>query len=327
MRKSLTLMLSLMLCALVLAGCAGNSNPLTGAEATDVPGLNMRLHPARANEAGADAFEATLYFRYQDEPMLAPESRVINVRRDETAEIAIVKALLDGPSAGRSDLRRLFPEELTVESAVARESILFITFGGALKNTGNVPEGWQNDSSWQIEAPLRRRLAIQSVVNAITESFSYAGVQILMHEAGATRTNLRLENSFFLDGREGPSDALTRDESCILTPKNALNTLLAAWSEKDAKRLTMYLADASDGTPKPAYAQQLQALQAGATLIDFTTGEGSISHGGSRAVVATDFRLRLPSGETVAYRDYPMRLTAKGGVWQMEYDEWLKLLI
>lgn len=326
MAKRFILMLVLLSALCLLSGCASSANPLLAAEATDAPGLNMRLHAAKANELSADSIEATLYFRYLDEPMLASETRVLTVGRDETVEKAIVRALIEGPSAGRSDLRRLFPEDLVVESTVSRDSILFITFNSTLQRTGDIPQNWQDDPAWQIEAPLRRYLAMMSIVNSITESYSYTGIQVLMHDTGDARTSMRLENSFYLGGTEGLSDMLMRDESCLLTPKNALELLLGAWLEKNYERMALYLTDSEDGAEKPAYAQLLETIQSGASLTAYQTGQGTVSLRGSRAVVAAQMTLRKQSGEELRFTGYPMRLMNVGGIWMLPMNELMRLV-
>ncbi len=311
-----------LLCAgLLLGGCATQSmNPLAKNEATAVPGLAMNLHPAKAAEGNEQQVPVTLYFRYLDEPMLAPEARVLTVRRDESVELAIVRALVDGPSAGHSELRRLLPAAAAVESVSSRGELLFVTFNEGLLND-DVPADWALDDAWRTEAPLLRRLAAQSIAASLTESYPYTGVQLLVHRAEALQPDLRLENSYFLDGRAGLSDPIARDEGLILTPANTANALLAAWQQHDVETLYRYVADAE----KPAYAAAAETLAQAPALAQYSVSGGSVSQDGQKAVITVNLAT-LDTGAQMDTAAYPLLLQRDNGVWKLTWARLLALM-
>ena len=177
---------------LFLGGCLEQANPLVKNEATDAPGLTEVLHAAAADDGNTVQIRATLYFRYLDEPMLAGESRVLTVRRDQRPEQAIIEALLAGPSAGNADLRRLIPENTQVEGVSSREGVLFVTFSEAFLQD-DVPADWAEHNEWKTEAPMLRKLVTQSIAASITENYPYLGVQLLVHRPDEVQASLRLE--------------------------------------------------------------------------------------------------------------------------------------
>ena len=87
--KPKKLFLALLACCLpgLLWGCTMAANPLERARATDVPGLSMELHAASASQDNVDTLRASLYYRFGEEPMLAAEPRVLQVRRDESLRL------------------------------------------------------------------------------------------------------------------------------------------------------------------------------------------------------------------------------------------------
>ncbi len=306
---------------LLLAGCSAQFNPLVKNEATDAPGLDMQLPAAAANEGNVIRIQATLYFRYLDEPMLAGESRVLTVRRDQRPEQAIMDALLEGPSGSNADLRRLIPADAVVEGLSSRDQVLFITFNEAFLDDG-IPGDWASDDAWKEEAPLIRELITQSIAASVTESCPYAGVQLLVHKQNEVQTSLRLDNEYFLDGSVGLSEPVLRDESRLLTPQTTVKTLLEAWYQKDFERMYKYVAQSD----KPLYSVFVEALNSAPSPEVFTVSGGSVNAVGQTAVVTVYLRL-LYRAEDEELLSYPLLLTRENDVWKIEYERLAALML
>lgn len=321
MIRRIALALVGLLAAMLLVGCTTQRlNPLALNRATAVPGLAMALHPASASETNTDLVEVTLYFRYLNEPMLASESRKLSVRRDQSVEYAMIQALLEGPSAGHSDLRRLLPTGTTLESVTSRDRTLFVTFdGGFLRD--EVPDAWQENVDWRDEAPLLRKLTVQSIAASITERFSYTGIQILVHKQGEIQTNLRLDNAYFLTGAAGASDPVARDESVLLTPINTARILFTAWQQHDPERLYRYIAEAD----KPALSVFTETLMQALALETFTVSGGTVSQDGQSATLTVDLNT-LNGSDRIATDRYPLHLVRDNGIWKIPYPRLLALI-
>lgn len=312
--KRFRLWLSAVAALLLLAGCTPQTvNPLARNQTTAVPGLDTQPFAATAADANVETVTAQLYFRYLDEPMLAAETRTLTVLKDESVEAAIVQALIDGPSAGHSDLRGLIPADTRLESAASRDTLLFLTFNeGFLKD--DVPEAWASSTQWRTDAPVLRALIVQSIVASVTESVPYVGVQILVHKQGELQTNLRLDNSYFLDGRTGPSDPVRRDEAWLLTPQRTGEVLLQAWQQQNVERCTHYLLEQD----KPTQAAFAETLAAAPVLTEFAVSGGSVSGGGQTATLSVTLRTQR-EGHTTLSASYPLQLTQENGVWKLAY--------
>jgi hypothetical protein len=310
----IALLALLLVLPLLLTGCYEQLNPLVKNEATAAPGLDEALPSAAASDGNTTEIKAMLYFRYLDEPMLAGESRTLTVRRDQRPEQAIIEALLDGPSAANADLRRIIPEDTQVAGISDRGQVLFVTFNTGFLNDG-IPDDWASSDDWKEEAPLLRKLITQSIAASITESYPYTGVQILVYDENEVQTSLRLDNAYYLDGSEGLSEPVTRDEALLLTPQTTVKTILSAWSQKDFERMYKYLANGD----KPAYSAFVDALDP-APLVDvFTLGGGSVYPDGQTAVVTAYLRL-IRQGEDDEVISYPLQLIRENDLWQMEYS-------
>lgn len=306
---------------LLLTGCYEQLNPLAKNEATEAPGLTEELHTATADDSNVTQVQATLYFRYLDEPMLAAESRVLTVRRDESPEKAILEALLQGPSAGNADLRRIIPAGTEVESVSSSDQVLFVTFNEAFLED-DVPDDWATDENWQQEAPLLRKLITQSVAASITESYAYTGVQIMVNRQSDSLTSLRLSNEYFLDGSVGLSEPIVRDEALLLTPQTTVKTILEAWYEKDFECLYKYVALQN----KPTYSAFVDALNAAPSPENYTVSGGSVYADGQTAVVTVYLRLLNQAAEE-ALISYPLQLIREDDVWKIEYSRLSALML
>ena len=321
-RKYFALFILLLCCLPLLCGCMAEvANPLAGAEATPLPGVPLQLHAASASDTNVTTLQATLYYRFLNQPMLACETRTLSVSRDESNEMAIVKSLLEGPSVGHSDLQKLFPATVAVESVVARGHTLFITFNEALLVDDSVPADWANLQEWVAEAPLKRRLMIQSLVASITENSAYTGVQILVNHSNQAQASLRLENSYFLGDSQGLSQPQTRDESLLLTPENTAACLLSAWQSGDFETLYAFLMPSTRGEPKPSYQTLVTELDQLYPLSAFQVqGGGSVSADGQSAVLTVDLVL-LKDGVPAFFKSYPLFLTRENNIWKLRYSD------
>lgn len=326
MKKRMLLMLFLACLCLLLCGCMAKVvDPLVKAESTPAPGLTNRLHAAAASESNVDEVTVSLYYRYMDEPLLAREERTISVRRDESTELALVRALLEGPGAGHSELERLFPEGVRVEGVSARDGIVFVTLSEELLTQEQPPTGWQEDAALAQEWPLRRRLTIASLVASITDSFAYTGVQIMVDRPGEATASLRLENSYFLGGGTGLSDPRAREEALLLTPRTVTLRVMEMWQARDFETLYRYVAFQGENgaQPRPAYAKAAEELDGCPPLVSYSVSAGTVIRQGTAAVIAASTQVNV-DGELRDVKNYPLGLKQENGVWKLDFDRLLK---
>ena len=105
------------------------------------------------------------------------------------------------------------------------------------------PADWEDLADWQAEATLRRRLAFQSIVLALTEDGRYQRVQLYV--AGGDDEVPRRIPLYWFDQSVTDANvmlaACARDEQAMLTPKSALKLMLGAWQKQDWEALYDFL--------------------------------------------------------------------------------------
>lgn len=314
-----------LLCLFLLTSCAAAANPLTRAQSTPVPGLPAPEHAMTPPAETAESMEIMLFFRYQQTGLLACETRSIQVPRDESTELTVVRQLLAGPQASHEDLVRLFPHNTTVTDVTATEDTLMVTLSEGLLNDG-LPATWAEDAAWKNEAPLRRKLAIQSLVATLTENFSYPYVQIFIAHEQAANVSTRLDASYFLDGRTGPTEKLCRDETLLMTMQNTALHVLEAWYQRDYERLYQFTATAQANDQRPFYQDFAQELDGCVPLVAYTASAGHAPAGSDRATLTLNLTCVLDGQET-ELPALPLRLIREEGIWRVPYSELKRLML
>ena len=315
-----------------LSGCSAIlPDPLEKAKATMVPGVTAELYSPLANEKNRDTQTVTLFFRYGREPMLAGEARVLAISQNESAEKALVQALLNGPGAGSTELTRLFPNQVRVLNTVSQGDVLFVTFNDALlKPYADEPNDWELRDDWLREVPLRRRLAMAGLTASITENFPYHSVQVLVQQRSDVSTSLRLENAYFQDPSRlrGLAAPFTREEALLLTQENTIRTIVSAWQEKDWSRLYLYVAAFNQltGQPRPSMETAFLAWDQAPAITGFDATGGSVSPDGSRAVMSADLNLVTGNGQEIKFSAYPVMLFRDRGIWKISYEQLMSLM-
>lgn len=322
--KRISLLLLCFIILMFLSSCAAKTNPLHKAEPTPVPGLPMDLHAASAPQDRANRQEVTLFYRYQQTGLLAGETRSIMVPLDESIELTTVRELLAGPQASHTELTRLFPHSTSVTGVTASGDTLLITLTESVESDG-IPANWEEDSVWRKEGPLRRKLIMQSLVATMTENFPYSYIQVFITRDPSTGISTRLDSSYFLDGRSGPEERLTRDESLLLNMHNTADMLLSAWQERDYPLLYQFTTDHA-GEAKPAYEEFVTQLSECAAVVSYTSGSGHSAQDSSMATVTVKLECMI-DGQTRLHPAYPLRLVRNGGVWKIAYSDLKRLML
>lgn len=318
--KQFSLTLLCLLLGLLLTGCSvENLSPLQ-ATGTAIPGVLM---PAAEAPDNLDATQpALLYFRFSNEPFLAGENRVVISQPTQSFEYSLISSLLAGPAQQSGILTSLFPEGTRVISTTRQDRLLFVTLSQEITNSlPDEPADWTADSHWRQEIPLRRRLAIQSLVATVTENCEIDSVQILVEQTDNVSESMRLRQSFFREGADNGSltGPQSRDESLILSPAAAAKRVLTLWQQEDWQSLYLYLADRdpSTGESKRNYADFVTAMTALPVPVRFTCEGGSVSAQGTRATFSIAAELMEADGFLRQTDAAILHLTNEQGLWHI----------
>lgn len=270
---------------------------------------------------------AVLWFRFGDEPYLAAETRRLSYTAEDGDALALLRMLMQGPSAASTELNALFPVGTRVISVHQSGRIMFVTLSRHILNAyADEPDAWRDDPAWATEVPLRRRLAMQSIAATLTENCAVDEVIILVEQSTEVTDSLRLRQGYYtLDGDTALADVLRRDETLLLTPARTAEVILQYWQEADWVRLHRYLAlrDPATGQSRPEVSAFAAQMAGTPHLLVGTADGGSISADGQSAL----FTLRgtwLTQGVQQSFSGRTLRLVREKGLWRVGVSELLE---
>lgn len=325
MKKSLIVLLLTLL--LLFSGCASiASMPIRTLE-------NVSLPDSSDTSIVTEDVPAALYFRYWDEPYLACEWRFITRTNSQSFELALLEELLSGPSAGSTELTGLFPVGTRILSAVKQGRILFVTFSPEIMNGyTDEPVDWQEYEYWLTEAPLRRRLCMQSIAATITENCDVDQVQILVEQTEGVTGSLRLRQNYFLDDSEddqlvGP---MQRNDDILLNCEQSMHHFLDLTLSKDWEKLYRCLPDndAMTAVEKPSYSDFVAQMRVLPSLTSYSLSVPTMSLDGQEAIIQVNGSVTLSSLLRVDLPSRIFRMTRQNGLWKVSLSqlrEWMEV--
>ena len=303
-------LLLLLLCCLLLTGCTRDPiEPMASDIAANIPAPVVADTPVTEKQA-------VLWFRYGTEPMLAPELRTLPLTASENAALAILRALVHGPGAASYGLEPLFPPGTQVISATQSGRVMFVTLSRQIMNSyADEPAAWRNQPIWAAEVPLRRILAMQSIVATVTENFPVDEVVILVNQPASD--SLRLRQAYYtLDGDMSLADPLIRNESLLLTAPRTAEVILECIMARNWQRLYLYIArqDAFTGAARPEETAFIQALEPLPHLLSAEIQGASVINGHAVVTVSGAY---LQDGAAIPFAGHTLHLTQHKGLWQL----------
>lgn len=298
---------------MALSGCAAMNN--------EEPEKNTPDINPKAESANKDTSKVTLYFSYKGQQLLAGETRSIDVPVSEKLEKAVIRALIDGPSADRSQLVGLFWDDVELVDVKDNEDILFVTlseeFITTQPETPVLGEGTVAD---------RKKLAIYSIVNTITEMGTYSSVQFYVESSGGTM-GITKSDAGFGDSQDRLDPQRWENEH-ILTPENTLKEALDSYNKKDWTELYDYTAYMNpDGTVKPDSDVFTAALAETGNVLDSYKPIGvNVASDGQSAVVILDYTIKTRNGD-IDRTKIPVVLVREEEIWKLSYSSVINVLI
>jgi hypothetical protein len=299
----------------------------SGSGITEVPSNTFNpVDPDADGTIAPNETKVQLYFRYLDTDMLSSETRSIQSYSNQRVELAVLRALLAGPSQG-SGLSRIIDSQTRVVSVSDEGDTLIVTFSEEfLRKSSNLPDGWGEDAALREEEYLKKRLAVYSVVNTLAGMGNYSHVQILIdfNNTGIGQKVGRSSFGFVEDAqnKNKPLSPLAFNESVTLTAQNTVDAVLRALSAHDWQTAYLFLsAKTESGLNRPLFDSVARSLQQNASKLFSYEVTGEIyGSDGKRAVVFVDLSFELPDGTRISKTSAPVRLRAINEVWLIDHD-------
>lgn len=299
---------------LFLTGCSGQ---YYGGIAERTDGLEDAytedILPESQNTSYGSKVSATLYFRYLSEDLLAGVEQEFTVTAENTIEELVVQALIGGPQDTQYQFNALISPDTELVSVKEQSGYLSVTLS----------EKFLEKMSQSIESEeMRRRLAVQSIVNSITSIGNYSRVLILIDESGnGNGERLTYAEAGWEDKGERTIEPLSLDDSVILTPERVMEIVMRSVVEKDYERLGYYLAERDyDGQNCPSRSEYTELLSTKPSIVSFEMANPVITSGnGKHAAALLNLTYIDSGGHTVELNDLPVRMVYQD-VWKVSFS-------
>ena len=241
--------------------------------------------------------DVTLYFRFGETNLLGACSAQLDMRREETVAASIVQSLLDGPDAAHDRLTALFPQGTMLIGVASEGATAFVTLSEAfLGIPDGAPSDWEDSAAWQKEATLRRRMAFESIVLALTEEGRYQRVQLDV--AGSDDDIPQRIPLYWFDQSATDINVMlapcARDENAMLTPQRTLEQILEDWQKQDWGALYTFLLREEEMPTLSEFEEDMR--QRDVALLSYELTSGTVSLNGETATVVLNAQIDAKDG-------------------------------
>lgn len=287
------------------------------AKGTNIPISNV------PQAAQSNKYNAVLYYGYRDQEMLTDEMRAIDVPSNERVEMAILRELIKGPTSTNDELVPVINPKTTVVYVKDSGTILLVTLSKEfLLPFGDEPQDYAVLPDWAPAVQRRLRLAIDSIVNSLTEIGQFAQVQIFIDMDGTgngqriKRKDVGLDTDTGNAAGDQPLEPLMRQDDVILTPQKTVSVVMDLLKDRNYPDAYKYISFSGDNPPTPdELAQTINASQR--VLDDYKITGESVSADGTGAVVTTDITVREKNVDSSTMPSIPVRLVRVKECWKI----------
>ena len=296
--KRLAAIAAVIISIFVFASCTGLNE--SGDAST------IRPKPDRTVSSGI-----VLYYYSPLFSSLAAVEETVEVPIDQRKELYILEKLIDGPDSNPF-LNAIINSKTKVISVTDSASTISVTLSNEFLI---LPESAQQISE---DKNMLLRMCVYSVVNSLTEYGQFDKVQILIdfNNTGIGERVAR-EALGFTDNPEEYLEALSRDESTLLTPRRALKTAFELIENKDWSTLYSLIPETQE-RPKYELFSSLCNTHIENMVLEDELSYGSITPNGKTAVITASFRITGLSERS--YQDVPIVLNKTNDIWMLSYD-------
>lgn len=287
------------------------------AKGTNVPISNI------PQAAQSNKYNATLYFGYRDQELLTQEVRTIDVPSNERVEKTILRELIKGPSNTNDELTAVINPKTTVVSVTDNGEFLFVTLSKEFLQPFG--EEIQNETSTQdtfLSAQMRMRLAVDAIVNALTELGQFPQVQLYIDTDGTGYGQRIKRKAAGFDTDEGNTageqmlEPLTRQNDVILTPQKAVDVVMGLLKDRKYADMYNFISFAEEKPPSPE--ELAQSITTSERVVeDYTISAWTISADGLSAIVTADITIRDKNADSIILPSIPLRMVLVKDCWKI----------
>lgn len=316
MKKSMRLAVCV-LALLCLVGCVPLRERMIAEDRLILPqeSPEAALAPEQSGRGNVDIY---LYYQVRDSLLMAPERRTLRNVAEEELLTSLVRELLRGPES--TDLHSWFPADTTLAELSQTRDIVYVTLSREFLNAPeDAPVNWMDDPDWTAYVLQRRRLALDCLVNTVTQLGGVSRVQVLVLTEGSRGSRLTMAD-VGLAGEDPtqPLEPLTRADDLIFTPEAAAEALLSAFARKEWGEVSAWTArtDPIFGENGDAGVLALSLSTRNPSLLQYEVSTAQIVSGDT-AIVTVRLEEAGEAGLRTVYESMPLRFVMDGALWKI----------
>lgn len=265
-----------------------------------------------------------LYFGYKNQPYLCAELREVEQGYEASIEQIAINELIKGPT-NVTDLYALIPSGTTAKVSGVSDT-LFVTLSSEFFDTMS---GESNSAATGQSSILdRRKLAVYSIVNTITEIGNYSRVQILISDRqNPSGYRPKMYDVGFATTDDGKFlDTLPRTPNAVLTPQNAVGNVFSLIQEKQWENVYKCLYQTGNNQAAvSAYDFEMAASRSSIIIENFSINDSVTYNSNNIAIINVNYTIRSNSVST-EYTQVPIKLALMDNIWRIDYDSIIKIL-
>jgi len=309
------------LCAFALSGCALLEKVLPPVTEDQVTSTQAPLEVLMPEQSGRDQVAFSLYYRAGELVYMAPEVRILQNVSEEEYLSALVRELLLGPQ-NTGQLSPFFQEgtEL-VEVSQTRDYVYLTLSSEFLDAPKDAPVNWEDDPDWAAYVRQRRRLALYSLVNTVTELGTVSRVQVLVEVNGQAARVTADQVGLEAEDPAQPLEPLARVHEVIFTPEAAAQVILDAFTRKDWETVAEWVSsqDPWYGTSPDRGTIVKTLTQKDTGLLRYEILGSEIGASGGLALITVREEQQSASGTYSINESQPLRFVMDGSLWKLSH--------
>lgn len=266
----------------------------------------------------------TLYFRLIGEPYLVGVERNIVVHPNESLEKAVIRSLIEGPSALSGNVAQVLPKNSTVSNVVIAGDILYITMSKEFLTA-------TSDEKLSEEAKmLAKRLSLYALVNTLTKTGKADRVMIYV-DMDNTGEGIRLQRAMVglptTDNGSSLLEPLEFYEPIVVDPQKIVQCIFDHLIDGDYDKAYVLMAESErGGLQKPNYAAFETSMLSMGKVKSYSILGSSISKDGLNATVDVSLEYTYQNGTTIAFDKIVLPMEREGDLFKLGYASLMQAL-
>ncbi len=311
-RRSFLIYFLLVLIILSFSGCMGvlNKNNANDEKNQILAGDTTQQQP----------LTCIVYFNLNGQSYLVGQQHLISVPETKRVEEIILQELILGPKVGVTTLIPLINPNTRIISISDNNGLLFVTLSSHyLEPLSGTPQNWRDDDTWYHLVMQKRKLALFSIVNTLTQTGKYSKIQLFIDydDSGQGQRPTLEEMGFIGDNSDQLLEPIGRNASIIFAPETSAMLFLNSFSEKNWEDASLYIAFDGENAEGNTISSEFSLLDL--TLVDYTITSSTIAYDGQSAIVTINYFIRGKNGVEYTNSNVSLLMQRIDDIWKLSY--------